>query len=416
MRISREERRAAGAARHRWLRLELDGNDGAELRIDERFLDPGPVFAGPLIDAEATRRRFGGATGRRPEDWITGPSAAEGAIAFCPTNFGWQHGAWLSRQGTLLGLPDEGAPAHPTSWLVHDTSRGWRSVGAAGDGAAEPAAVRGPDVYRSCDDAFPEQVAPGSLSHRGDDARAKAVVRRNLSYPEIDLRDTALGLEMPALVRAGSALGLETLVAHPRLLADARNLVDFSTDDRPGFELSAGYWLAVRCLLPRNPATLQALLRGETCEWWVDDLPREALVQAAALLTESGFDGLHAEMVGMAARVFVRTVLRATRLPLMGFGLRRSGELVVLASEGRTPEAPGLTVAELGELLVEEGAETGWLGSAGGDVAVVRRTVTGVEGLGGSASHRNRPAKLFTREVPSLLVVTPARPAYRQGT
>ena len=372
MRLSGEEGRGAGGVRQRWVELRLDGHERVELRVDPRFLDPGPIFAGPLIDPEATARRFGGTPGRRPEDWLGDPPVAPGAVAFCPTNFGWQHQAWLRWRGAFLTVPGDTVGAGPRAWLVRHR-QGWCALDVPGEGVA-------PDVAWS----------------------------RAAREAGLDPAGIALGLAMPALVRAGEAMGIESLAGHPRLLGDPRNVIDFSGAEVRGYERPPAYWAALRRLLPRDSATLQALLRGELCPWRVADLPPGILAAAVAQVCEHAPEILRAEIVDGSARLTPRVPLPPARLPLIGFGLRPDRGLVVVAASGRRAEVPGMTLAELAERLVQSGAETGWLGSAGGDVTVVQSTAAGIEFPGRAAAATAAENEAVTsREVPALLVAYP---------
>jgi len=76
-----------------------------ELRIDERFAAIGIETSGRLIDLHATTARWGASVGHLPEELLA--SSLAGTVGFCPTNFGWQRGAFLVDRGELVTVRED---------------------------------------------------------------------------------------------------------------------------------------------------------------------------------------------------------------------------------------------------------------------------------------------------------------------
>jgi hypothetical protein len=128
--------------------LRVSAAAEVSLLVDERFLTHGIVRSGSLIDLRATFSLFKGSPGRSPEWWMShyltsypplvavererGEKEAGSGYVFgmCPTNFGWQHGAFLGHGPTLLSLLHD-APSLsslPLSGIEWTRESGWQSA------------------------------------------------------------------------------------------------------------------------------------------------------------------------------------------------------------------------------------------------------------------------------------------------
>jgi hypothetical protein len=340
------------------LHLRIPASTAVELRVDERFGELGIETNGRLLDLAATTARWGAPVGRLPEELLA--AASRGAVGFCPTNFGWQHGAFLVDRGELVAV--RGDRSLDGGFLVIGRGReGW--------------------------DAHAIDLVHGRPARRADEER---------------LRGLEVGLEVPAIVRAGRPVPRVEWVAHPRLLADLRNVFDFARGR--GIELDPELWVELRNALPVTAASALALERGGDC--------REARAlrvpdRLRRLLADAGLDHITVRDAGNASEIVVRGPLPATRLPLVGVGVTAGGALDVTVADGRRPDCPGATIDELARAMAERGVVSGGLGSAGGDVAVLERTASGTKLLNVPSTVDVESGRPTTRRVPALLLVAP---------
>ncbi len=322
---------------------------GPEVRprlcLDARFLDQPAAHGGRLLDVAATERLWGEKPGRLPEDWLESEDA--GTIGFCPTNWGWQFGAWLVEEGRLRGVPGDVRPTEPLWMLAWTARRGWHET------HIEPA------------------------------ASAKA---------------PTIGLEMPQILHAGEATTLPELLGHPRLLADLRNVFDFAAGR--GTELSTEFWLAVRHFLPGTSSEACTLLEGGEVAIEVD-VTASVNVQRMAAIAAARLPGVRV----LETRVVFGGSLPRVRLPLFALGAQAGGSLVVVAIDGRQPGLPGGWIEDAAALLAEHGAITGGLGSAGGDVCLVERTATNTRYLNRPSTGGMLTNQGVSRRVPALMLI-----------
>jgi hypothetical protein len=321
------------------------------LCLDERFEREGIVLGGSLLDQAATEARWGAPVGRHPEEWLD--AAAAGAIAFCPTNWGWQRGAWLFEGTQVYCLPGD-IPDGRLLWALGwsgGAGRGWHGL----EGVAEKI----------------QAMAPYTA------------------------------LEMPQLVREGTRVPLADLLGHPRLCADLRNVFDFA--DGRGPELPSDLWVLLRKVLPVVADAAGILLRGGEIRVSLDPLGTLNAERLLRMLREETLAGISPG----ANFLVLHGPFAPARIPVFALGARPDGTLIVVALEGRRAGIPGATIEEAGEFLVHEGVESGGLGSAGGDVAIVRRTASGTELLGTPSSHAPHGGEAVSRRVPGVLLFEP---------
>jgi hypothetical protein len=338
------------------LHVRVPGANAPALRIDERFADRGIETSGRLIDLGATTARWGAPVGRLPEALLA--DAPLGSVGVCPTNFGWQRDAFLVDRGRLVVLREDRATLAGRAHLLGWSGGRWRSL---------------------------EVELRDGAPRRADGAAARA--------------DLAVGLDVPAIVREGRPVARSEWIAHPRLLADLRNAFDFAHGR--GTDLDPALWVELRKALPATGESARLLERGLGCR------ERRTLADPGRLrrlLDAAKLDHVRILDDGDASVVEIDGPLAATRLPLVGIGITRDGDLDLTAIDGRRAGAPGATIEELARLMADRGVVTGGLGSAGGDVAVVQRTEAGIEVLN-TPSTSDATGRPITRRVPALLVV-----------
>lgn len=343
--IRRERRAGPSGTELVWTVLIIEPQIRPRLCLDPRFSDQGIVRGGPLLDLAATESLWGEAPGIRPEDWL----AAEdpGTIGFCPTNWGWQFGAWLVEGHRLRGLRDDAPPSDPLWMLSWSPDRGWHQ-------------------------SIKELGSPLELPY--------------------------LGLEMPQILDAGACLPLEAFLSHPRMLADLRNVFDFA--DGCGPDLDPKFWVELRRRLPATSEAAHTLLAGGSLRVNVDSAVT-GVGELFRLVEEANLPGVQARA---GALIFTGPLPKA-RLPLFAIGARQEGALVVVAIDGRQTGVPGGTIEEAAALLRDHGAYTGGLGSAGGDVCLVERTSGGMDYLNTPSTLGEGPAERVSRRVPSLILI-----------
>lgn len=332
-----------------WTVVEASAELCPRLEVDERFCREGIVLAGRLLDRSATAELWSDSVGRTPESWLRGQ--AVGSLAFCPTNFGWQEGAYLFARDQMFALPGDSGEAGALWTLAWN--EGWRAL-------------------------------------EGDSGS----IRRSRS---------AVALEMPRLVHHGARVPLRDFLGHPRLLADLRNVFDFA--DERGPLLPAEFWLLLRKVLPNRLEEALGLLDGEDVRVSTDALSETETQRLRSLIEDAGLPRLRIESGSRPRHLEIRGPLPMARLPVVVLGAKRDGSLVVVAVDGRHDDTPGATLEEAASLLVERGVDVGGLGSAGGDVALVQRTSTGTTLLNRPSTRSPRTGAPISRRVPAVLLL-----------
>ena len=358
MRLERRRAPASDGSVLELLHLRIPASAHVELRIDERFAEIGIATSGRLIDLRATTARWGASVGHLPEELLA--SSLPGTVGFCPTNFGWQRGAFLVDGGQLVTVREDRSLGG--QFLVIGRERaGWT--------------------------AHTIDLAHGAPARSVDEER---------------LRGLAVGLEVPAIVRAGRPVARREWVVHPRLLADLRNVFDFACGR--GIELDPELWVELRHALPESASSALELERGGGCRE-VRALREPARLRR--LIAEAGLDHVAITAAGEASEIVFRGPLPPTRLPLVGVGVTAGGALDVTVADGRRRDCPGATIDELARCMAERGVIVGGLGSAGGDVAVLERTAAGSELRNAPSTIDPASRRPTTRRVPALLLVAP---------
>lgn len=322
------------------------------LVVDQRFVTERVVLSGSLIDQPATSRAWGTQpVGEYLEDRLPDNQTS---IGICPTNFGWQERAYVWSQGELLGLRGD----RPTQllWMLTWNLSGWSSI--------------------------------------RDDAEG---IRRKLQT-----EPNAVALETVALVEQGQAVPLETILEHPRALADLRNIFDFAHG--AGLQLPSRFWQLLRKVMPSTYAQAQALIKGKNLE--ISLHPQLNLEEIAELRSLVSHAHLGDKLQVEDDLLRYKGSWPMQRLPLFGLGCREDGWLVIVAVDGRQKLLPGATVEELGRLMIHYGVTEAGLGSAGGDVAIVFKHAANITLINTPSNRDNASGKPTTRRVPSSLYFT----------
>lgn len=325
------------------------------LEIDSGFLDqeicvePG----GLLIDFKKTAELWERPAGETLYKFIL--SMANDSLAFCPTNWGWQLGVFLIRQGKLLCLKNEDKKITNNFDTICLINNMW--------------------------------------------------ISRNLEIlagqSQTKILDTAIGFSMPLLVKDQKVVSLKNILGDPRCRADYRNIFDFGFGKGPS--LPAQYWVLIRKLLPTTLDEALMLFDNKKITISTEKLGQEDYLILQKIIKSFGLaEKLKIFRKESTTFLIINDKLLKTRLPLIGIGHDKNGWLLVICVDGRQTDSWGLTVEELAELAQQKGAINFGLGSAGGDVALVQKSKKGFNIL-------NSPSNLngALRPSPSALIIMP---------
>lgn len=335
------------------------------LVYDRNFTSKGicTLPGGGLVDFPRTQALWGRVPGVRPETFLDGFS--EGSVGICPTNAGWQKGAfWIGNEEVRLLKNDEGELSGTFSVFLQKV------------GQEEPWLVE------------ELQFKHGQLAD-GDKRKLEGV---------------GIGFDLPLILKDGNCVAINDLVDHPRIHEDLRNFVDFAVGNR----VPLRFWGYLGKVLPRGKSARSiisgtksgVLRRGVLSPEEIHDFQKiiqEAEIGEYISVTQSESYG---------PLFIVKRSLPENHTPMVGVGIDDRNKLLIVAVDGRQSESPGTTLNDLAQLLKKKGAVWGGLGSAGGDVVVVAK------GLGGKISILNSPSirdkdtgEGISRPVPALLVL-----------
>lgn len=323
------------------------------LLVDPFFGKHGIVTepTGLLIDQAGTKASWGRPAGFTPEEFLVSVSGE--SLGICPSNAGWQYGAFWVGQGQIVS-PDRNLTGNFDVIGMDDSSGKWVKVSA--------------------------KVENGRM-----------------------VNNLRLGLSFPLIVNNCEVAPTEDIVGDPRLVADLRNVVDFAA----GKKLPNDFWLLLRKLLPSNRVSGERLLSGQTVvikrtgAMTDDELARfQEIVEENAL-----GDVLSLDKRRDAPRLAIIGQLPLQKIPVVGVGFNVEGKLIVAAVDGRQPDSAGVTIEQLSQIMKDRGAVCAGLGCAGGDVAVVLKKIDGSFEILNSPSNVDSTGKRITRRVPSLLVL-----------
>lgn len=317
---------------------------------------------GGLVDFPETERYWGRVPGIKPETVLG--NFPEGSVGVCPTNAGWQRGAfWIENEEASLLKNDEGKLTGTFSVFLQKTGRvsSW--------------------VVEEL------QFKQGQVV---DEDKHK-------------LEDANIGFDLPLILDNGKLVPITALIDHPRIYEDLRNFVDFAV----GKQLPARFWGYLGKVLPRGRSARRVIGGAPVDIVRANALTEEEIADFQRLIEETGIDDtISVEQSGQGPLFKIRKRLPENHTPMVGLGIDDKGQLLVVAVDGGQSESRGATLQDLAKLLKEKGAVWGGLGSAGGDVVVVTK------GLGGKISILNSPSirdketgKGISRPVPALLVL-----------
>lgn len=324
---------------------------------DEKLVKEGMV-AGPgglLINQEATASHWGRAAGRFPKEFIE--SLPEGTVGVCPSNFGWQKGAFLIERGQLILIENDRGEISGKFGVIGCRQNVWETTEVElKDGKV---------------------VSPAGL---------KGIT----------------GFSIPLILKDGKVVSLEEIISDPRLMGDLRNVFDFG----PVEGVPGEFWGLLRDFLPTMAIAGKRLAKGKPAGTAIRGLDEDKVAKFKAII--EGNENLRklieikSPKSGLTIMV-IKDKLPLNRIPVVGVGFGQEGKLIVIAADGRQEGSAGLTIEELAELMRQEGAVTAGLGCAGGDVAVVAKTdKEGFEILNSPSSKDHK-----TRPVPSVLTISP---------
>jgi len=309
---------------------------------------------GLLIDQAKTAEKLGHPAGYQPEGYLEG---VDDGLAIMTGHFGWQSGAFMIEDGNLTLLKnDEGKLVGNFSMLVEKDGQ-WHfdTVG----------------------------INKGKLL----DSNIEKVAG---SY----------GFNGPQIVRNGEAVPVGEIMSDPRIVADPRNVFDLSA----GRDVDPSFFQDIRKVAISNMA-LRGLAKGALVTMNVP-YDKETYDAHHRVMSEAKSHGLplKANFDGNNYRYAITEKLPTQKMPIMGYGCDKDGNLVIVAVDGRQPGSAGVSIDQLSELMVGEGIIDGILGGGGGDVAVVKKDHSGIEILN-SPSNVDKAGQRVTRRVPNVMII-----------
>jgi hypothetical protein len=211
----------------------------------------------------------------------------------------------------------------------------------------------------------------------------------------------ATGFNGAQVVRGGTIVPLDEVVSDPRVAADARSVVDFSS----GNSVSGDFFQDVR-KMPMTPSKIRSLGKGVLTTFRIDKTEDANVEQARDRLMDEVKDNpVWRTYENEEQRlVAITDSLPQQKVPLFGYGRDAGGNLVVVAADGRQPGSAGASISELAQLMVSRGIVDGILGAGGGDVAILEKK-NGQNNLLNSPSNLDKnTGERVTRRVPNLLI------------
>jgi hypothetical protein len=332
------------------------------LLIDPRFssrsiaLEPG----GWLIDQDATTRQWDNKpAGMKPESFLETSEVPKESVAIPPTNFGWQRGAFMVKDGNpVLLLNDR------QSLSGHF------------------------DVI-------------GLIDNKWGSTRVEFKQGMVAKEHGLPLGKMQVGFSLPLILEEGKVIPQMNIWQNgdPRAIADPRNFVDLSG----GKSVPPEFWLLARKFMPDRPSAARRVTQeGRAAVIRAPDVQKEDAIRFSEIIKSCKLEHIWQIVQGQGegVRVVIRAILPPNRIPVIGIGFTNDRKLIVTAIDGRQRDSVGSTIEELAQIMKDRGAVYAGLGSAGGDVAVVAKTEKGTEILNSPANKESS-----TRLVPSVLVI-----------
>lgn len=219
------------------------------------------------------------------------------------------------------------------------------------------------------------------------------------------LHGVTMGFNGPPIVRDGQIVPLKKNLEDSRVKADARNVVDYTA----GKEVPGSFFQDIRKMLPsyhafdrmtRNEPT-SAVVRTPVPQSEEERAPFERLAQT---IQEEGFSHLRMDTKNGDYRLGILGKLPEQKMPFMGYGRNREGELLIVAVDGRQACSTGVSISQLGRIMKEKGAVDAILTCGGGDVAVVAKT-DGQTRVLNSPANKDASGTRTTRQIPNLVII-----------
>lgn len=279
---------------------------------DDVVLEPGSL----LISQSETEKKLSRPAGVLPEKWLDG---SMDAISVCPNNF-WYAGAFvISSHGFVVPFGN------------------FR--------------VRG------------KQEAIVLVGNKWQ-ARRYDFDRR------VSDENVRVGFGMPLILEDGRIRPLDAFADDLRVTSDTRNFADYAFG-RTG--LPGDFWLLLRRVMPGSGEGLLAVLRGGEWTETRDDsaMSLAEFARFQAIIESQGLsDNLRLGRGDNQIRFTIVGQTPVQRIPVVGVGFDESQQLIVVVVEGRQPHSVGVSSTQLAQIMLNEGAITAGLGSAGGDAYV----------------------------------------------
>lgn len=332
------------------------------LLLDEDLIEKGMVTepTGLLIDQKATEEMLGRKPGKRPEEFLQGYQPGQDLLAVCPTNAGWQKGAFWVKDGQLVSLPNDDRLSGSFD-IIGLTDDGW--------------------------------------------VQTSLTLQKGQVKDLETLQNLKLGFSLPTILKDGGIVPLGQIIADPRLEADYRNAFDFGA----GKKLPGEFWRLLRKVMPAIIPDGIKLEWGEPVVVSRDQAMKpEELKEFEEIIEKAGLEEYFRvdTQFGRIQRFLIKKKLPLQRLPTVGIGFNQGGDLLITTVDGRQEGSAGASIEELAEIMKLKGALTVGFGSAGGDVAVVlRKAEGGFELLNSPSTIDKETGKRITRSNPSLLVL-----------
>jgi hypothetical protein len=329
-------------------------NADFKLGYDRDFVHRGIVLeeGGLLINFAKTQDRWSRPAGQKPEDFLK--NLPEGTVAVCPSNWGWQKGAFLIEDGQMVAIKNEAEELSGNFEVIYLGEKGWNSQSL--------------------------QVEKG-----------KAVE---------SIKNMKIGFSMPLILKDGEVREILDYIGDQRLLGDLRNVFDFAA----GEKLPADFWVLLRKFLPVTCPAGKRLGRGDKVVISLEPeaVTEEEIKRFQEIVSEHRLEDILTVSRNNQGRPRMGIIsdLPMNRIPVVGIGITENGGLVIASIDGRQENSAGATIEELAIFLKEKGAVTAGLGCAGGDVAILNKAIEGSQIINSPSNPGNQ-----TRPLPSILLI-----------
>lgn len=355
--ISRKIIELKDGQRCQYTTIKTSPNAKYELKFDDRFVNSGIETepSGLLISQPLTQEKWGLPAGKKPEDFMN--NSEVNAISVCPTNWGWQKSAFLIKDGNPLFIKNDRESLSGQFEILALKNNKWESMNCS---------VENGKILESID---------------------------NIS----------IGFSCPLILKGGQIVDLKEIIGNPRLIGDFRNVFDFGA----GNKIPEPFWQLIRKIQPIKKVAGKRIIDEKiSVSSQKDSLTEEEFNFLQKTIAENNLEqNFRLDKAHGKIRFATLQSLPLQRMPLFGLGYDAVGRMIVVAADGRQTGSSGATILELAEMLRNEGAVCGGLGSGGGDVAVVKKTNNGFEILNSPSNYNSETRERTTRLVPAVLTI-----------